>query len=187
MLTNWICCCFHWIASLINWTSSELVTRKLLFISFMDRFVNVPYCNYMHFFSQFAPLKIHAQLNHFYKKMSPLVIRLMFSDGVGMVKGCFSENEWLTDVHLMFFQDTALGKPHEMFRFESDPSTCEGEQLCASLNLTSATWAALSDGTGKLTLLRTSKRGDSSHIKWEVGENNQFFGLTLPTNQAISL
>ncbi|XP_058610296.1 nudC domain-containing protein 1 isoform X2 [Onychostoma macrolepis] len=63
--------------------------------------------------------------------------------------------------------DTALGKPHEMFRFESDSGSGEGEQLCASLSLTSATWAALSDGTGKLTLLRTSKRGESSHIKWE--------------------
>uniref|UniRef100_A0A8C1B8C7 NudC domain-containing protein 1 n=1 Tax=Cyprinus carpio carpio TaxID=630221 RepID=A0A8C1B8C7_CYPCA len=63
--------------------------------------------------------------------------------------------------------DTALGKPREMFHFESDPISCEGEQLCASLSLTSATWAALSDGTGKLTLLRTSKRGESSHIKWE--------------------
>ncbi|XP_077051471.1 nudC domain-containing protein 1 [Siphateles boraxobius] len=63
--------------------------------------------------------------------------------------------------------DTALGKPREMFLFESDPSLCEGEQLCASLSLTSATWAALSDGTGKLTLLRTSKRGESSHLKWE--------------------
>ncbi|XP_059412025.1 nudC domain-containing protein 1 [Carassius carassius] len=63
--------------------------------------------------------------------------------------------------------DTALGKPCEMFRFDSDPVSCEGEQLCASLSLTSATWAALSDGTGKLTLLRTSKRGESSYIKWE--------------------
>uniref|UniRef100_A0A8C2GY76 NudC domain-containing protein 1 n=1 Tax=Cyprinus carpio TaxID=7962 RepID=A0A8C2GY76_CYPCA len=63
--------------------------------------------------------------------------------------------------------DTALGKPREMFHFESDPISCEGEQLCASLSLTSATWAALSDGSGKLTLLRTSKRGESSHIKWE--------------------
>uniref|UniRef100_A0A672SWM3 NudC domain-containing protein 1 n=1 Tax=Sinocyclocheilus grahami TaxID=75366 RepID=A0A672SWM3_SINGR len=63
--------------------------------------------------------------------------------------------------------DTALGKPCEMFRFESDPISCEGEQLCASLSLTSATWAALSDGIGNLTLLRTSKRGESLHIKWE--------------------
>ncbi|XP_073677570.1 nudC domain-containing protein 1 [Garra rufa] len=63
--------------------------------------------------------------------------------------------------------DTALGKPREMYRFETDPSSCEGEQVCASLSLTSATWAALSDGTGMLTLLRTSKRGESSHIKWE--------------------
>lgn len=93
----------------------------------------------------------------------------------------------LTSVHQLFFQDTALGKPREMFHFESDPISCEGEQLCASLSLTSATWAALSDGTGKLTLLRTSKRGESSHIKWEVGENDLDFGLTFPTNQIISL
>ncbi len=94
----------------------------------------------------------------------------------------------MTSVHL-FFQDTALGKPHEMFRFESDSGSgsCEGEQLCASLSLTSATWAALSDGTGKLTLLCTSKRGESSHIKWEVGENYPDFGLTFPTKQMISL
>lgn len=63
--------------------------------------------------------------------------------------------------------DTALGKPREVFRFESPPSSCEGEQVCASLSLTSATWAALTDGTGTLTLLRTSKRGESSHQKWE--------------------
>ncbi len=93
----------------------------------------------------------------------------------------------MTSVHHLFFQDTALGKPHEMFRFESDSGSCEGEQLCASLSLTSATWAALSDGTGKLTLLRTSKRDESSHIKWEVGENYPDFGLTFPTYQIISL
>lgn len=61
--------------------------------------------------------------------------------------------------------DTALGKPREMFHFESDSSSPEA--LCASLSLTSATWAALSDGNGKLTLLRTSKRVESSHLKWE--------------------
>ncbi|XP_030644875.1 nudC domain-containing protein 1 isoform X2 [Chanos chanos] len=62
--------------------------------------------------------------------------------------------------------DTALGKPREVYRMTSDPAVCE-EHLCASLSLTSATWAALSDGTGRLLLLRTSKRGESSHLKWE--------------------
>ncbi|KAG7233120.1 hypothetical protein INR49_007473 [Caranx melampygus] len=41
------------------------------------------------------------------------------------------------------------------------------ERLCASLSLTSSTWAALSDGAGRLLLLRTGKRGDSSHCRWE--------------------
>ncbi|TRY58755.1 hypothetical protein DNTS_034586 [Danionella cerebrum] len=63
--------------------------------------------------------------------------------------------------------DTALGKPREMFRFEFNPSSHKEENLCASLSLTSATWAALSDGRGNLILLRTSKRGESSHFKWE--------------------
>ncbi|XP_072530723.1 nudC domain-containing protein 1 [Salminus brasiliensis] len=63
--------------------------------------------------------------------------------------------------------DTALGKPREVFRMTPEPTSCEGEQVCASLSLTSATWAALSDGAGNLTLLRTSKRGESSHLKWE--------------------
>lgn len=79
------------------------------------------------------------------------------------------------------WQDTALGKPREVFRFESAPGSCEGEQVCASLSLTSATWAAVSDGSGTLTLLRTSKRGESSHLKWEVWEkiNNLIHGLQL--------
>ncbi|KAF5901268.1 nudC domain-containing protein 1 isoform X1, partial [Clarias magur] len=63
--------------------------------------------------------------------------------------------------------DTALGKPREVFRMTSDPGALDGERLCASLSLTSATWAALSDGAGSLTLLRTSNRGESSHLKWE--------------------
>ncbi|XP_056598039.1 nudC domain-containing protein 1 [Triplophysa dalaica] len=63
--------------------------------------------------------------------------------------------------------DTALGKPREVFHLESAPGSCEGEQVCASLSLTSATWAAVSDGTGTLILLRTSNRGESSHLKWE--------------------
>ncbi|MBN3315856.1 NUDC1 protein, partial [Atractosteus spatula] len=63
--------------------------------------------------------------------------------------------------------DTALGKPREVFRIPSDLSTCEN-RLCASLSFVSSTWVALSDGTGKLCLLRTSKRGDSAHAKWEI-------------------
>lgn len=61
--------------------------------------------------------------------------------------------------------DTALGKPREVFRMAPEPSLCE-ERLCASLSLTSATWAALSDGTGRLYLLRTSMRRESSN-QWE--------------------
>ncbi|KAG9278921.1 nudC domain-containing protein 1 [Astyanax mexicanus] len=64
--------------------------------------------------------------------------------------------------------DTALWKPREVFRMNPDLSSCEGERVCSSLSLTSATWAALSDGAGNLTLLRTSKRGESSHLKWEA-------------------
>ncbi|XP_018605755.2 nudC domain-containing protein 1 [Scleropages formosus] len=62
--------------------------------------------------------------------------------------------------------DTALGKPKEVFRLPMDRSSCENH-LCASLSFASATWAALADGTGKLYLLRTSKRGDSAHTRWE--------------------
>ncbi|CAB1345701.1 unnamed protein product [Coregonus sp. 'balchen'] len=62
--------------------------------------------------------------------------------------------------------DTALGKPREVFRIPSDPSACE-ERICVSLSLTSATWASLSDGAGRLYLLRTSMRRDNSSLKWE--------------------
>lgn len=62
--------------------------------------------------------------------------------------------------------DTALGKPREVFRMSAEPSQRE-DRVCASLSFTSATWAALSDGNGRLYLLRTGKRGDSSHSKWE--------------------
>ena len=57
-------------------------------------------------------------------------------------------------------QDTALGKPKEVFRLSPDGG-CE-EPLCPSLSLPSASWAALSDGTGRLYLLRTSQRGEST-------------------------
>ncbi|CAN9503664.1 unnamed protein product [Ophioblennius macclurei] len=63
--------------------------------------------------------------------------------------------------------DTALGKPREVFRIDAESARCEDNRLCASLSLTSATWAALSDGSGRLYLLRTGKRGDGSFAKWE--------------------
>ncbi|XP_033914708.3 nudC domain-containing protein 1 isoform X1 [Acipenser ruthenus] len=63
--------------------------------------------------------------------------------------------------------DTALGKPREVFRLPSEFNTYEN-RLCASLHFTSSTWVALSDGTGKLYLMRTSKRGESAHGKWEI-------------------
>ncbi|CAL9690743.1 unnamed protein product [Knipowitschia caucasica] len=62
--------------------------------------------------------------------------------------------------------DTALGKPREVFHLDPDSGGCES-RLCASLSLTSSTWAALSDGTGRLLLLRTGQRGAASH-QWET-------------------
>uniref|UniRef100_A0A3Q3XA47 NudC domain-containing protein 1 n=1 Tax=Mola mola TaxID=94237 RepID=A0A3Q3XA47_MOLML len=62
--------------------------------------------------------------------------------------------------------DTALGKPREVYSIKSKSSQCEN-RVCASLSLTSATWATLSDGAGRLYLLRTGKRGDGTHMKWE--------------------
>ncbi|XP_023201181.1 nudC domain-containing protein 1 [Xiphophorus maculatus] len=63
--------------------------------------------------------------------------------------------------------DTALGKPKEVFSFGSETGRAE-DRLCASISLTSATWAALSDGAGRLLLLRTGRRGDGGHCRWEV-------------------
>lgn len=62
--------------------------------------------------------------------------------------------------------DTALGKPREVFCLPEDLSMVE-DRVCPSLSLTSATWAALSNGCGRLYLLRTGKRGDSTYMKWE--------------------
>ncbi|CAB1428381.1 unnamed protein product [Pleuronectes platessa] len=60
--------------------------------------------------------------------------------------------------------DTALGKPREVFSTASESSECE-DRVCASLSFTSATWAALSDGSGRLFLLRSGKRGEGSNSK----------------------
>ncbi|KAG7500831.1 hypothetical protein JOB18_031414 [Solea senegalensis] len=62
--------------------------------------------------------------------------------------------------------DTALGKPREVFCLSAASSQCE-DRVCASISFTSATWAAVSDGSGRLFLLRTGKRGDGTHTKWE--------------------
>uniref|UniRef100_A0A1A8ICT6 NudC domain-containing protein 1 n=1 Tax=Nothobranchius kuhntae TaxID=321403 RepID=A0A1A8ICT6_NOTKU len=63
--------------------------------------------------------------------------------------------------------DTAMGKPKEVYCVPAVVSRQHEDHLCASLSLTSATWAALSDGSGRLYLLRTGKRGDGAHTKWE--------------------
>ncbi|KAI4818171.1 hypothetical protein KUCAC02_011530 [Chaenocephalus aceratus] len=79
--------------------------------------------------------------------------------------------------------DTALGKPREVYSLTSDPSQCEG-RVCASLSLTSATWAALSDGAGTLTLLRTGKRGDGTFMKWEPLFSEDNGGAFQPSSTA---
>lgn len=74
----------------------------------------------------------------------------------------------MTTILFLCLQDTALGKPREVFRLPVDPEPSHSEQVCASLSLTSATWAAFSDGAGTLYLLRTGKRGESALNRWEV-------------------
>lgn len=90
---------------------------------------------------------------------------------------CFLDAVLTDGSVVLWVQDTALGKPREVYRITADSSQRE-DRLCASLSLTSATWAALSDGTGRLYLLRTGKRGDSSHMKWEVSVTAGFTALS---------
>ncbi|XP_028316505.1 nudC domain-containing protein 1-like isoform X2 [Gouania willdenowi] len=63
--------------------------------------------------------------------------------------------------------DSALGNPREVYSLNTEPTECE-ERVCPSISLTSATWACVSDGRGRLLLLRTGKRGDGSLSKWEL-------------------
>ncbi|GCB68149.1 hypothetical protein scyTo_0010355, partial [Scyliorhinus torazame] len=70
-------------------------------------------------------------------------------------------------MHLAITLDTAISKPREVFRLSAEIKSCD-TLVCASLHFTSPTWAALSDGTGKLYLLRTSKRGANNIEKWEI-------------------
>uniref|UniRef100_K7GEF1 NudC domain-containing protein 1 n=1 Tax=Pelodiscus sinensis TaxID=13735 RepID=K7GEF1_PELSI len=41
-------------------------------------------------------------------------------------------------------------------------------RLCASIHFSSSTWVTISDGTGRLYLIKTGKRGDAASEKWEV-------------------
>ncbi|XP_078395943.1 nudC domain-containing protein 1 isoform X1 [Cetorhinus maximus] len=70
-------------------------------------------------------------------------------------------------MHLAITLDTAISKPREVFRLSPEIKSCD-TLVCASMHFTSPTWAALSDGTGKLYLLRTSKRGANNIEKWEI-------------------
>ncbi|XP_053104273.1 nudC domain-containing protein 1 isoform X2 [Hemicordylus capensis] len=69
--------------------------------------------------------------------------------------------------------DTALKKPREVFRLPADLKACD-DRLCASIHFASSSWVALSDGTGRLYLIQTGKRGDGSCEKWEILFNEEF-------------
>ncbi|KAJ7338053.1 hypothetical protein JRQ81_010579, partial [Phrynocephalus forsythii] len=69
--------------------------------------------------------------------------------------------------------DTALKKPREVFRLPQDLIACDN-RLCASVHFTSSTWATLSDGTGRLYLIQTGKRGNGSCEKWEILFSEEF-------------
>nr|XP_056710234.1 nudC domain-containing protein 1 [Euleptes europaea] len=69
--------------------------------------------------------------------------------------------------------DTALKKPREVFRLPADLTACDN-RLCASMHFASSTWVTLSDGTGRLYLLRTGKRGEGASEKWEILFNEEF-------------
>lgn len=48
-----------------------------------------------------------------------------------------------------------------------DLTACDN-RLCASIHFSSSTWVTLSDGTGRLYLIKSGKRGNSASEKWEV-------------------
>ncbi|XP_032037309.1 nudC domain-containing protein 1 isoform X1 [Aythya fuligula] len=68
--------------------------------------------------------------------------------------------------------DTSLQKPREVFRLPADLTACDN-RLCASIYFPSSTWVTLSDGTGRLYLIKTGKRGDSASEKWEIVFNEE--------------
>uniref|UniRef100_A0A8C2SZI5 NudC domain-containing protein 1 n=1 Tax=Coturnix japonica TaxID=93934 RepID=A0A8C2SZI5_COTJA len=63
--------------------------------------------------------------------------------------------------------DTALQKPREVFRLPTD-LTAYDDRLCASMYFSSSTWVTISDGTGRLYLIKSGKRGNSASEKWET-------------------
>ncbi|KAM6089243.1 nudC domain-containing protein 1 isoform 1-T1 [Chlamydotis macqueenii] len=68
--------------------------------------------------------------------------------------------------------DTALQKPREVFRLPAD-LTAYDNRLCASIHFSSSTWVTLSDGTGRLYLVKSGKRGNSASEKWEIVFNEE--------------
>ncbi|NXA39289.1 NUDC1 protein, partial [Eudromia elegans] len=68
--------------------------------------------------------------------------------------------------------DTALQKPREVFRLPADLTACDN-RLCASIYFSSSTWVTLSDGTGRLYLIKSGKRGNSASEKWEIVFNEE--------------
>ncbi|XP_067323431.1 nudC domain-containing protein 1 [Anolis sagrei] len=76
-------------------------------------------------------------------------------------------------MNLSVTMETALKKPREVFRLPADLTACDN-RLCASIHFTSSTWVTLSDGTGRLYLIRTGKRGNDSCEKWEILFNEEF-------------
>ncbi|NXW21127.1 NUDC1 protein, partial [Circaetus pectoralis] len=74
--------------------------------------------------------------------------------------------------NIVFSQDTALQKPREVFRLPTD-LTAYDNRLCASIHFSSSTWVTLSDGTGRLYLIKSGKRGNSASEKWEIVFNEE--------------
>ncbi|XP_072116877.1 nudC domain-containing protein 1 isoform X2 [Mobula birostris] len=70
-------------------------------------------------------------------------------------------------MHLAVTLDTAISKPREVFRLSAEIKSCD-TLVCASMHFTSPTWAALSDGTGRLYLLKTNSRAPNNTDKWEI-------------------
>ncbi|XP_043544682.1 nudC domain-containing protein 1 isoform X1 [Chiloscyllium plagiosum] len=70
-------------------------------------------------------------------------------------------------MHLDITLDTAISKPREVFRLSPEIKSCD-TLVCASMHFTSPSWVSLSDGTGKLYLIRTGKRGANNIEKWEI-------------------
>ncbi|NXC20863.1 NUDC1 protein, partial [Corythaeola cristata] len=68
--------------------------------------------------------------------------------------------------------DTALQKPREVFRLPTD-LTAYDNRLCASIHFSSSTWVTVSDGTGRLYLIKSGERGNSASEKWEIVFNEE--------------